>query len=170
MPAELERRDPPETAPEKETVEAFLDYQRASVFLKVRGLDRDSATRRLVPSLTTVLGVVKHLAYVEAWWFQDIFAGGSVEYPWTDDDPDADFRIEETDTIESVMSLYASMTDESRRISAAANFDDVSQRQHPRRGTVFSLRWIVLHMIEETARHLGHMDILREQAEGGTGD
>jgi hypothetical protein len=170
LPAEVERRDPPETSPERETVEAFLDYQRASVFLKVRGLDRESATRRLVPSLTTVLGVVKHLSYVEAWWFQDIFAGGAVEYPWTDDDPDADFRIEEDDTIESVMSLYASMTEESRRIAAAANFDDVSQRQHPRRGTVFSLRWIVLHMIEETARHLGHMDILREQAEGGTGD
>jgi uncharacterized damage-inducible protein DinB len=170
LPPELERRDPPETAPEKETIDAFLDYQRASVFVKVRGLDRDAATRRLVPSMTTVLGVVKHLAYVEAWWFQDIFAGRTVEYPWTDDDPDADFRIEESDTLESVMSLYESMTEESRRIAAGATLDDVSRRTHPRRGTTFSLRWIILHMIEETARHLGHMDILRELTDGETGD
>jgi hypothetical protein len=62
------------------------------------------------------------------------------------------------------------MTKESRAITAAAGLDDVSARVHPRRGTSFSLRWIVLHMIEETARHLGHMDILREQIDGATGE
>ena len=170
MPDELVRRDPPEAGSEKETLAAFMDYQRASVFLKVQGLDKEQATRRLVPSLTTILGVVKHLAYVEAWWFQDIFAGRAVEYPWTDEDPDAEFRIGDDETVESVMGLYAQMTEESRAIAAAASLDDVSTRVHPRREASFSLRWIVLHMIEETARHLGHMDILREQAEGGTGD
>ena len=170
MPDDIVRRDPPETGSEEETLHAFMDYQRASVFLKVQGLDKEQATQRLVPSLTTILGVVKHLAYVEAWWFQDIFAGRSVEYPWTDEDPDADFRIGDDETVEGVMALYAQMTEESRKIAAAAALDDVSSRVHPRRQTSFTLRWIVLHMIEETARHLGHMDILREQAEGGTGD
>jgi uncharacterized damage-inducible protein DinB len=170
LPGEVERRDPPEIAPEEETLPAFMDYQRASVFVKVRGLDREAATRRLVPSDTTILGVVKHLAYVEAWWFQDIFAGRAVEYPWTDEDPDADFRIEDDDTVESVMALYEAMTKESAAITSRAGLDDVSARVHPRRGTTFSLRWILLHMIEETARHLGHMDILREQTDGNVGD
>jgi hypothetical protein len=68
------------------------------------------------------------------------------------------------------MSLYESMTRISREITAASSLDDLSQRAHPRRGMRFSLRWIVLHMIEETARHLGHMDILRELTDGETGD
>ena len=170
MPDEPERVDPPEIAPEGETLPAFMDYQRASVFVKVRGLDREAAVRRMVPSETTILGVVKHLAYVEAWWFQDIFSGREVAYPWTDEDPDADFRIEDDDTVESVMELYDAMTKESRSIISRAGLDDVSTRVHPRRGTAFSLRWILLHMIEETARHLGHMDILREQIEDATGE
>jgi uncharacterized damage-inducible protein DinB len=168
--AEPERRDPPERAPERETLEAFLDYQRASVFIKVRGLDKDGATRRLVPSLTTILGVVKHLAYVEAWWFQDIFADRRVDYPWSDDDPDADFRIGDDETVDGIMGLYQSMIDESRAIAAGASLDDQSQRVHPRRKTTFTLRWILLHMTEETARHLGHIDILRELTDGATGD
>lgn len=170
MPGEPERVDPPEIASEVLTLPAFMDYQRASVFVKVRGLDKEAATRRLVASDTTILGVVKHLAYVEAWWFQDIFSGREVAYPWTDEDPDADFRIEEDDTVESVMELYTTMTNESRAITSAAGLDDISARVHPRRKTAFSLRWILLHMIEETARHLGHMDILREQIDGATGD
>jgi uncharacterized damage-inducible protein DinB len=170
LPGEPERRDPPEIASEAETLPAFLDYQRASVFVKLRGLDREGATRRLVPSVTTILGVVKHLAYVEAWWFQDIFTAREVSYPWTDEDPDADFRVEDDDTVESVTALYQTMTEESRTIIAAAQMDDVSARVHPRRGTSFTLRWILLHMIEETARHLGHIDILREQIDGATGE
>lgn len=170
MPVEVVRRDPPERGPEQEMLEAFMDYQRASVFVKVRGLDREGGTRRIVPSLTTILGVVKHLAYVEAWWFQEMFAGRDVAYPWTDEDPDAEFRVGEDETVESVMELYAAMTSESRAATAGASLDDISSKVHERRGTSFSLRWIYLHMIEETARHLGHMDILRELIDGETGD
>jgi uncharacterized damage-inducible protein DinB len=170
LPDEIVRRDPPERAPEQETLEAFMDYQRASVFVKVRGLDKEAGTRRIVPSVTTILGVVKHLAYVEAWWFQDIFGGRDLTYPWTDEDPDAEFRVGGDETVESVMDLYASMTSESRAAAAGASLDDLSRKVHPRRGTSFSLRWIYLHMIEETARHLGHLDILRELIDGETGD
>lgn len=168
MADELGRREKPKRAPEKETLEAFIDYQRSSLVLKVRGLDKEEATRRLVPSVTTILGVMKHLAYVEAWWFQDIFAGRDIEYPWTDEDPDAEFRVADDETIESVIDLYESMTGESRKITAASNLDDVSQRED--RGNTFSLRWVILHMIEETARHLGQVDILRELTDGATGE
>jgi uncharacterized damage-inducible protein DinB len=154
-------------APEKETLEAFLDAQRDAVVRKIEGLDKEQASQRLVPSVTTLLGVVKHLAYVEAWWFQDVFAGRDVAYPWTDEDPDAEFRIEDDDSVESAVALYESMTEQSRAVVAAAALDDVAVRQT--RGDV-SLRWIVVHMIEETARHAGQMDILRELIDGATGE
>ena len=160
--------DRPKTAPERETLDAFLDFQRESLILKVGGLTKEQATRRLVPSLTTLLGLVKHLAYVEAGWFQEQFAGLEIDYPDFEDDPDVDFRIEEDETVESILELYKSMCEESRRMVANASLDDLSKRAS--RGTKKSLRWIYLHMIEETARHAGHADILRELTDGATGD
>ena len=168
MPGSDERIDKPKTAPERETLDAFMDYQRESLILKVEGLTKEEATRRLVPSLTTLLGIVKHLANVEAWWFQEQFAGRDIEYPWTDDDPDADFRIEEDETVESIIELYRTKCEESRAVIAGASLDDLSQKAS--RGTQKSLRWIMLHMIEETSRHLGQADILRELTDGATGE
>lgn len=162
------RPDKPKAAPERETLDAFMDYQRATLVHKLDGLTTEQASRRLVPSLTTLLGIVKHLAYVEAWWFQENFAGRDQSYPWTDADPDADFRIEDDDSIEAVIELYETKCEESRRAIAGASLDDMSQRAA--RGIPRSLRWIMLHMIEETARHLGHADILRELTDGQTGE
>lgn len=160
--------DKPKTAPERETLDAFMDYQRAALVHKLEGLTTEEASQRLVPSPTSLLGIVKHLAYVEAWWFQENFAGLDQEYPWSDDDPDAEFRIENDDTIESILELYATKCEESRRAIAGASLDDVSARAS--RGTSKSLRWIMLHMIEETSRHLGQADILRELTDGVTGE
>lgn len=168
MPDEDWRPDKPKTAPERETLDAFMDYQRATLIHKLEGLTTEEASRRLVPSLTTLLGIVKHLAYVEAWWFQENFAGRDQDYPWTDEDADADFRIEEDDTIESVLEMYRTKCEESRQTIAGASLDDVSQRAA--RGIPRSLRWIMLHMIEETSRHLGQADILRELTDGATGE
>jgi uncharacterized damage-inducible protein DinB len=168
LPAERERVDKPKTAPEKETLDAFMDYQREAMVLKVEDLAKEQATRRLVPSLTTLLGMVKHLAHVEAWWFQENFAGRDIEYPWTDDDPDADFRIEDDETVEGIIELYKSKCVESRKVVANASLDDLSQKAA--RGMTRSLRWITLHMIEETSRHLGQADILRELIDGATGE
>jgi uncharacterized damage-inducible protein DinB len=168
MPADDSRPDKPKAAPEKETLDAFLDYQRASVISKVQDLTKEQATGRLVPSDSTLLGIVKHLANVEAWWFQENFAGRDIEYPWTDDDPDADFRIEADETVEGIIGFYKTMCEESRAVIAGASLDDMSQRAA--RGIPRSLRWIVLHMIEETSRHLGQIDILRELTDGATGE
>jgi hypothetical protein len=169
LPAEDDRPDKPKAAPEKESVVAFLDYHRATLISKVRGLTKEQATRRLVPSETTLLGIMKHLAHVEAWWFQDNFAGRDVpDYPWSDDDPDADFRIEPDESVESIVALYESKIEASRAIVEPASLDELSVRAP--RGTQRSLRWIVLHMIEETARHVGHADILRELTDGATGE
>jgi uncharacterized damage-inducible protein DinB len=148
---------------------AFLDRYRETMLWKLEGLSTEQAARRLVPSATTLLGVVKHLAYVERWWFQMNFAGDSVGFPWPEDEPDQDidFRVTATDTIESIRALYQQEIARSREIVAGAALEDLGKdlgNVQPR-----SLRWIMVHMIEETARHAGHADILRELTDGAIG-
>jgi hypothetical protein len=147
---------------------AFLDRYRETMLWKLDGLSTEQASARLVPSVTTLLGLVKHLAYVERSWFQMYFAGGPVNFPWAKDEPDEDidFRIAPTDTIESISALYQQEIARSREIVAGASLEDLGKNQErgPR-----SLRWIMVHMIEETARHAGHADILRELTDGAIG-
>jgi uncharacterized damage-inducible protein DinB len=115
-----------------------------------------------------LLGLLKHSAYVERWWFRSVFAGEDVAFPWTDDDPDADFRAEPDETPERIAALYLDETERSRRIVATADLDDGAAR--PRPGETVTLRGIMVHMIQETSRHLGHADIIRETLDGATGD
>jgi hypothetical protein len=165
------RTDPPPTAGERETLEAFLDWYRATIRLKATGVADDDARRRLVPSATTLGGIVKHLRWVELNWFEVVLAGRDRASlptpPWTDDDPDADFRMEPHETLDELLELYDAQCARSREIAATRGLDDVGR--HRRLGQV-SLRWIYVHMIEETARHAGHADILRELTDGATGD
>jgi len=150
----------------------FLDWQRATLLMKVDGVSDEDLRRPMVPSGTTLLGMVKHLAYVERSWFQSVFAARVVDFPWTDDDPDADFRIEPDESTAGIVDLYETECQKSREIVADASLDDIARGEagvnDPRRR--FSLRWILVHMIEETARHNGHADILREMIDGTTGE
>ena len=145
----------------------FLDFHRATLLWKLEGLDDEQLRRAMVPSGTSLLGLVKHLAYVERWWFQQVWAGQEVTYPWTDEDPDADWRVEPTETTAEILALYKGECDRSREIVAAASsLDEIVK--HPRRE--LNRRWILIHMVEETARHVGHADILREQLDGAVGE
>ena len=147
---------------------AFLDRYRETILWKLEGLSTEQASARLVPSVTTLLGIVKHLAYVERGWFQMNFAGEPPNYPWPEDEPDEDidFRIAPSDTVQSISGLYRQEIARAREIVAVASLEDLSKNQErgPR-----SLRWIMVHMIEETARHAGHADILRELTDGAIG-
>jgi hypothetical protein len=158
-------------ADERTLLEAFLDYQREAVLRKVRGLSEEDARRRLVASATTPGGIVKHLRWVEINWFQRVLAGRPdtdlPPPPWTDEDPDADFRLEPDEPLDRVIVEYEAECARSRHAAAGRSLDDTGE--HRRLGTV-SLRWIYVHMIEETARHAGHADILREQIDGTIGD
>jgi uncharacterized damage-inducible protein DinB len=153
---------------ERETLQGFLDHYRVVIVRKVAGLSLEDATRRVVASDSTLLGIVKHLGYVERGWFQSGIGGQVFEVPWTDEDPDADFRIEPGETVESVVAWYQEQCERAREIVANTSLDrlEVRVRSAPQR----SLRCILVHMIEETARHAGHMDIIREQIDGVTGD
>jgi hypothetical protein len=162
----IQFENPPRTAPERVTLQGFLDAQRAVVLWKLDGITRDQGMQSTVDSGTTLLGVVKHLAWVERWWFCDFIGGQELDYPWSDDDPDGDFRIEPDETVESIAELYAKAVGEANEVIASAESLDVTGQIQ---GGERSLRWVLIHMIEETARHAGHMDIIREQVDATTG-
>jgi uncharacterized damage-inducible protein DinB len=158
------------TADERGLLEAFLDNYRAVARAKLLGASESDARRRLVPSVTTLGGLVKHLRWVELSWFQVVLAGiprtELPPVPWTDEDPDADFRLEPGETVEQLIAEYDAQCELSREVARAHELTDTGE--HRVNGTV-SLRWIYLHLIEETARHAGQMDILREQLDGAVG-
>ncbi len=166
----IERVDPPLTGSELEMLNSFLDYHRATLLWKISGVSDEDLRRKTVPTSTmSLLGLVKHLAYVERYWFQRRFKGENAIFPWTKDDPDADWRIEPDETTESVIQLYNEEAEKSRRIVEASSLDDLAAIAWPD-GSSPSLRWILFHMIEETARHNGHADLLREAIDGATGE
>lgn len=156
----------PVSGDEKQVLGGFLDHYRATLLDICEGLSDGDLRRSFVPSGTSLLGMVKHLAYVERGWFQEGIANGVAEYPFSDDDPDADFRIEPDETTEEIFDLYRAECAKSRVILEAASLDDLSE--DPGRSADYNVRWIVVHMIEETARHAGHADILRELIDGKT--
>jgi uncharacterized damage-inducible protein DinB len=158
-------------ANERTTLEALLDYCRDAVKAKLRGVSEEDARRRLVPSQITLGGLIKHLARVEVSWFQHRLGQIPVnELPLLSraiEDPESDFRVEAEDTVEALIARYEEQCARSREIAAQHELDDVVP--HPVLGEV-SMRWIVVHMIQETARHAGHADILREQIDETTGE
>jgi uncharacterized damage-inducible protein DinB len=156
-----DRRTPFTNADERETLVAFLDYLREAVLLKVSGIDDDALRRALVPSGTSLLGLVKHLTMVEIAWFPFSFAGAEVWVPSGELEPD--------DTTDSVVDGYrAAIADSAEIVAAAPDLDQLCARAvfAPDR---MSLRWVLVHMVEETGRHAGHADILREQLDGQVG-
>ncbi len=155
---------------ERSTLTEFLDFHRATVHLKVAGLSEDDAWRRFVPSLTSAAGIVKHLTYVEQSWFRIRLAGETgLWVPWTDENPDADFERAEDDTVGSLLQAYAEQCDRSRAVASSMQLDDLAAAP-ARDGGHATLRWVLVHMIEETARHNGHLDLIRELTDGQTGE
>jgi len=152
---------------EKEVLAGFLDHYRATILAICEGLSDEDLRRPMVPSGTTILGMIKHLAYVERGWFQETIAGERVEFPFDADDPEADLRVEPEESTEEILDLYRSECTRSRQIIEAVSLDDLARGEE--RSADYNVRWVVVHMIEETARHAGHADIIREQLDGTVG-
>jgi hypothetical protein len=155
-----ERAETTVTAGEREQLESFVHDQRVEIINLLEGLDDEQARRRLVPSATTVLGLVKHASFVERVWFDVAFAGRTRAEVGIPDASEDSFVLSEDDTVASVRALYRRAWDSALEIAAGHDLDDVAL--HNRRSPV-SLRWIYLHLVRELARHAGHGDILREQ-------
>jgi uncharacterized damage-inducible protein DinB len=173
----IERVDPPLRGDEAETLVAYLDYHRDTLRRKVAGLDREQLGRTFGPSTMTLGGLVKHLTLVEDSWFSVVLKGNPYAEPWDavdwDGDPDWEWRTGATDGPEALLAEYDATVD---RVSAIVGdviatdgLDALSAKQSRRGEGAFSLRWILLHMIEEYARHNGHADLLRESIDGEVG-
>jgi uncharacterized damage-inducible protein DinB len=173
---ELDAIDPSHTpaAGELALLTGFLDYYRGVMVRKAQGLTREQLAVRLGPSTLTIGGVIKHLALVEDSWFDRRLVGNEYGEPWAqvdwEADPDWEFRTAAADEPEALLRLYEDACARSRAaVAEVASLDAMSQAPN-RRGEHFSMRWILIHMIEETARHAGHADLIRESIDGATGD
>ncbi|WP_330240489.1 DinB family protein [Streptomyces sp. NBC_00525] len=166
----MTRTDSPPARDERSQLATFLDYTRATALAKCDGLSRENAVRSPLPGspLMTLAGIVNHLRWVEYYWFEVVFLGGEDEGPWTDEDPDREMRIAVDMPLADVLREYREQSARYRELVAAHDLDTLAVRE--RHGRRPDLRWIVLHLIEETARHNGHIDIIREILDGTTGD
>lgn len=153
----------PFSSGEKLTLHTALQRHRDVILWKLQGLDEADLRRAVVPSGTSLLGLVKHLAAVEYNWFCETFGRETEPLP---EDADADFRIEADETAAGIIAFY-------RRAWAAADGAitelDLDEMGTAWFGDAVSMRWVLVHMVEETARHAGHADILRELIDGATG-
>ncbi len=141
-------------------IHLFLDDHRRTLVACLDGLTEEQARRRVVPSNTTLLGLVKHATFVERVWFEEAFSGRSRSVLGIEADPDESFRLDDDDTLESVQARYREAVDHSESAVTGKTLDVVVSGN--RRGDL-PLRWILLHMLRELAQHCGHADILREQ-------
>jgi hypothetical protein len=149
------------TGAERPLLESMLDRNRAELINTVRGLSEEDARRRLVASMTTPIGLLKHAAVAERIWFQHVLAGlPKSECDGGTASGDASFMIDANETLVDVIAEFERASERSRAIAADFDLDDI--RTHPRLGDV-SLRFIYLFATEDFARHAGHGDILREQ-------
>ena len=155
------------TGSEKDILRVSIDRHRKALLWKIEGLSEEQLRRVLVPSGTNLLGLIKHLGAVEYGWFCETFGVPTEPLPFDDDDEEADLRIEEGETAESVLAFYERACAAADRVIEEHDLDFVGRTFH---GEPVSLRWVLVHMIEETARHAGHIDIVRELIDGKTGD
>lgn len=157
----------PYTGGEKESLHASLDRHRNAVLWKLDGVDDTQLRRPMTPSGTNLLGLVKHLASVEYGWFCETFGRESDAVPFDPDDPDADMRAAPHETTADIVAYYGRARAAADSVIAEVAMDDVGTAWF---GDTVSMRWVLIHVIEDTARHAGHMDILRELVDGQTGD
>lgn len=160
-------RSYPQDAPELALLHNMIKVNRDAVLWKLEGITDEQAKQRVVASETTLLGLVRHLQYVERWWVRMVIAGDAdLPVPYTKDDPDADWRVTDDDTIEAVVADY---NDEVAITDAIIGALEDLGATVSARGKDLAIRWILMHLIEEIARHAGHADIIREVIDGETG-
>lgn len=168
----VERAEPDRLTGEREALEQWLDFHRATLLWKCAGLTAEQLKARPVPpSRLSLLGLVRHMVEVERWWFRRHAGGERIgEHYCSPDNPDADFDDVDGADPAADLETYRRECDAARAAVAGKDLDEVvpSQGDHPERTR--NIRWIYLHMIEEYARHNGHADLVRECVDGATGD
>jgi uncharacterized damage-inducible protein DinB len=163
--------DVPSSWDERTTLTTMLDYTRDTVHAKCEGLSDADARKAPLPAspLMTISGLVSHMRWVETSWIEKRMLGGTIDAPWTDEDPDRDFRIGTEIPLAQLLADYRATCDRNRDLVASLDLDAPSRGDLVWRTEPVTLRWILFHLTEETARHNGHIDILRELADGARG-
>jgi uncharacterized damage-inducible protein DinB len=163
--------DIPSSWDERTVLTTFLDYARDTVHAKCAGLPDADARRAPLPDspLMTVSGLVSHLRWMETSWIDKTLLGRAIDAPWTDDDPDREFRIAVEVPLAQLLAEYRAVCAQHRDLVASLDLDTPSRGVLAWRTEPVTLRWILFHLVEETARHNGHIDILRELADGTRG-
>lgn len=173
----VDRQDPPPTGDEATLLRAFLAFHRDTLRLKTEGLTEADLHRTLPPSTMTLASLLTHLAHVEDFWFGYVLRGQDPAEPWAsldwDADADADWHLaRQLDPAGARRLLDDAVAASDAAVEAAlagpAGLGTTAARE--RHGDHVSLRWILLHLVEEYARHNGHADLLREAADGATGE
>ncbi len=171
------RPEPPVASGEVETLLGFLDFQRATLDWRTRGLDGRGLAATVAASTMTLGGLLKHMAWVEEYWFACRLHGHDPSSTWADvdwdADPDWEWNSAADDEPAALRALWDDAVARSRALTSAAldvsGLDQLAATPWAN-GESPSLRWIVVHMIEEYARHNGHADLLRESVDGQTGE
>jgi len=168
------RQDPPSSGPELLQLTGFLDFLRETVLLKTERLTREQLAQRLPPSSMTLAGLLYHLTNVEDWWFRVRFLGLPETEPWGsvdwEADPGWDFRVAlELEPLQLRRGYREAVARSAAVVEQVGDLNQLSVPAKPN-GQCWDLRWVLLHMIEETARHAGHADLLREAADGAVGE
>lgn len=148
-------------------LEAFLDFFRDTLAVKCEGLTDEQLRERAVPpSVLSLLGLIRHMAEGERQWFRIVLAGEPEEYHYyTDETPEAEFDVEDADVTEAFQTWRSECDNARRQVAATPSLESTGSQE----GKNYSLRWIMIHMIEEYARHCGHADFLRERIDGTVG-
>jgi len=160
------REEPGFTADERTMLEGWLDFHRVTLLLKVEGLSPSQLLARPIQSsLLSLRGLVRHMADVEAWWFQQRLRGQTSwsQRPWDPEVRDAEFLIESEEGFDDDLALWQREIAASREAASSVDLDRSPAADGP------TLRWVLTHMIEEYARHNGHADLLRELVDGAVG-
>jgi uncharacterized damage-inducible protein DinB len=166
---QITRTDAPLVGDERTMLDGWLDHHRQTLLLKCAGLTAEQlALRGVEPSSLSLLGLVRHMAEVERWWFRRSFAGEHLgDLYCSEASPDGDFDEVDTANAEADLATFAAEVALARKAAAGRPLEETFL--HPRRRTEMSLRWVYVHMIEEYARHNGHADLIRERIDGVTG-
>ena len=166
---EVTRAEVPTVADERAMLDAWLDRHRETLLSKCAGLTAEQlALRNTEPSTLSLLGLVRHMAEVERWWFRRRFGGLDIgDIYCTEASPDGDFDDLDTADAEADFATYRAEVEEARKIVAGRSLEE--KFWHSRREIEINLRWVYVHMIEEYARHNGHADLIRERIDGATG-
>jgi hypothetical protein len=165
------RVDPPLAGDEKAVLTGFLDYQRQTLLLKCAGLTpQQLITRASPPSSLCLLGLVRHLSEDETGWLHQCFAGDEGDAHYGPGDADLEVSDADEHSVAEAFAYHAEVVSRSRALVAAAELDALTAQSDQLTGQHFSLRWVLVHLIEEYARHNGHADLLREAIDGATGE